>query len=118
MACHEKPLEGIFRIPYLECVAEVPSCDEIAVGDLFWKRGVEVWEGGYEYAVLIRRGDLRTFRVRLERLECLFDITELDETEWWVTHRLATVAPEAPTVLKASSRTVTRRTTHTVVGGL
>lgn len=118
MACHEKPLEGIFKVPYLKCVAEVPSCEDIVVGDLFWKRGVDVWEGGYEYAVLIRRGDLRVFRVRLEKVEDLFEVEEVDETAEWVAGRLATVAPEAPAALMASYQTVTKKVTHTVVGGL
>lgn len=110
--------DGVFKIPYLKCVSEVPSCDGIAVGDLLWKRGTEIHEGGYEYAVLIRRGDLRVFRVRLEKFEDLFEVEEVDETAEWVAGSLATVVPEAPAALMAPYQTVTKKVTHTVVGGL
>lgn len=110
--------DGVFKIPYLKCVSEVPSCDGIAVGDLLWKRSTEIHEGGYEYAVLRRRGDLREFRVRQERLDECFEVEEVDETAEWVAGWLATVALEAPAALMASYQTVTKKVTNTVVGGL
>lgn len=102
--------DGVFKIPYLKCVSEIPSCDGIAVGDLLWKRGTEIHEGGYEYAVLRRRGDLREFRVRQERLDECFEVEEVDETEEFVSRMTEHLRYDAVAQGKCVSVT-TKRTT-------
>lgn len=81
--------DKVFEVPYLKCVRELPSCDGIEVGDLLWKRRTYVAEGGYEYAELVRRGDLRVFRARLDALDGHFEVERVDETLEWVMRTLA-----------------------------
>lgn len=70
------------KVKCLKCVEEIPSCPDLAVGDLLWKFTHEIWPGGYEYVVAHRREDGMVLKFREEYLEDHFEVAEVEGEVW------------------------------------
>ena len=68
---------------YLKCVKEIEACPELSVGDLLWgQEHREIWPGGYEYVVCVRREDGRIIKFRVDHLEDCFEVVEVEDENW------------------------------------
>ena len=77
-----KGVKVSYMAKYLKCIREIEACPELAVGDLLWNQTREIWPGGYEYVVMVRRDDGRVLKFRVEHLDDCFEEVEIEEEKY------------------------------------
>lgn len=69
-------------VPYLKCIKAIDACPELEVGDLLWgQEHREIWPGGYEYVVCVRRDDGKIIKFRVDHLEDCFEVVNVDDEQ-------------------------------------